>query len=55
MKNSCINCKYRKIGCHNKCDSYKKYKEEIERINKNRKTFNEQMRITLNSYKRIYI
>lgn len=55
MKNSCINCKYRKIGCHSKCDSYKEYKEKIEQINKNRIDFNTKMGLTLSSYRKLYI
>lgn len=34
---SCLNCKERYQGCHSKCDKYKKYKEEIEKIKLNKK------------------
>lgn len=33
--NDCKNCCNRHFGCHGVCESYKKYKEELERIRKN--------------------
>lgn len=27
MRPPCLNCKTRHLGCHDKCDRYKKYKE----------------------------
>lgn len=35
--NSCLNCEKRKIGCHQNCESYEKYKAKIKVINANRK------------------
>lgn len=33
----CKDCKKRHIGCHDKCDIYLKYKEEIRAFNKKAK------------------
>ena len=30
------NCENRKIGCHGTCEKYKKFKEYLEKIKKNR-------------------
>lgn len=32
----CVRCKDRIIGCHSKCEHYKEYKLEMEKIKKNR-------------------
>lgn len=32
----CLECKYREIRCHSKCNSYKRYKEHLNKIKKNR-------------------
>lgn len=34
MKTPCMTCKHRELGCHGKCDDYKAYKEELDRIKK---------------------
>lgn len=31
-ENSCIGCLERKVGCHSKCEKYKKWKEEYEKV-----------------------
>ena len=31
---TCKDCKDRFVGCHSKCEDYKKYREKIEEINK---------------------
>lgn len=53
--NSCQNCKHREIGCHAKCNAYKEYKEQIDKINKSRRDFNMKMGLTLSSYRKLYI
>ncbi len=30
MKNSCINCQNRTVGCHKNCLAYVRYKEKIQ-------------------------
>lgn len=55
LKTSCENCNYRQVGCHSKCESYAEYRKEIDKINKNRKKFDEAMGITLASYRRSFI
>lgn len=30
----CKDCKDRKIGCHGKCELYKKYRDELDKLNK---------------------
>lgn len=35
MKNSCLDCKNRVIGCHSTCYKYKEYKKELEIIKTN--------------------
>lgn len=34
IKYPCLNCTNRKIGCHAKCEAYKKAAENNDRINK---------------------
>lgn len=29
----CKDCKDRKIGCHGKCELYKKYRDELDKLN----------------------
>lgn len=36
MKNSCYECKNRKVGCHINCLIYKKFKKEIAEKKKNK-------------------
>lgn len=36
----CINCDYREINCHTKCESYKKYKEKLKKIKESREKGN---------------
>ena len=36
MKNNCLNCEKRYLGCHGSCESYLKFKAERELIRKNR-------------------
>ena len=45
----------REVGCHAKCDHYKKYRKEIEKISKNRKKFSEEMGLTLASYRKAFL
>lgn len=33
---NCLNCQVRSIGCHATCENYKRYKEEMELINRKR-------------------
>lgn len=35
-KDCCLNCEFRRIGCHSKCESYKRYKDRLEKIRINR-------------------
>lgn len=30
-KNSCKGCKKRKVGCHSKCEKYKRFREELDK------------------------
>jgi hypothetical protein len=39
MRPPCLNCKTRHLGCHDKCDRYKKYKEHFKTNNKEEKQF----------------
>ena len=32
----CLGCENRHIGCHGKCDSYKEFRAELDRINAER-------------------
>lgn len=32
VENKCYGCQKRKLGCHSKCEDYKKYKEYLEKI-----------------------
>ena len=43
------------MECHSKYESYKEYRKEIEKINKNRKKFDEEMGITLASYRKVFL
>jgi hypothetical protein len=36
MKNECLNCSKRYIGCHDTCESYQKFKTNRELISQNR-------------------
>jgi len=40
IKNKCLNCAKRYIGCHDTCESYLKFKAERELISKNRYILN---------------
>ncbi len=31
-KAACIDCETRKLGCHGKCEKYKEFKDELDRI-----------------------
>lgn len=36
-KNTCKDCKERKVGCHSKCEKYKKFRQELDKeVNENR-------------------
>lgn len=32
MKDNCLNCKDRKLGCHDSCSTYAKFKKERQEI-----------------------
>jgi len=36
MKNECLNCSKRYIGCHDSCESYQKFKANRELIYKSK-------------------
>ena len=31
-KSSCYNCNDRRVGCHSKCDRYKKFRDDISAL-----------------------
>nr|DAX58315.1 MAG TPA: hypothetical protein [Caudoviricetes sp.] len=33
MKKPCRECKFREVGCHSKCESYKQYRTWIDKLN----------------------
>ena len=33
-KSSCLNCPDRKVGCHGKCDKYKKFQNNVSKLRK---------------------
>ena len=33
VQNKCYGCQKRQVGCHSKCEDYKKYKEYLEKVN----------------------
>lgn len=35
--NTCLNCEERCLGCHSNCEMYNKYKQELKRIQENKK------------------
>ncbi len=35
-KDCCLNCEFRRVGCHSKCESYRRYKEILENIRNNK-------------------
>ena len=35
MKTPCRECKFREIGCHSKCESYKQYRASLDKLKKN--------------------
>jgi len=34
MNSPCLNCEYRKVGCHGFCRSYKEYKDKLGALKK---------------------
>jgi len=37
LKSPCFKCKERFVGCHSKCERYKKYRSEYDKLNKKEK------------------
>lgn len=37
MKNNCYHCQNRKVGCHQNCLDYKRYKTNLQKEEENRK------------------
>lgn len=35
-KNCCLNCEFRRLGCHSNCKSYEEYKKRLEIIRNNK-------------------
>lgn len=35
----CMNCNERILNCHSNCKRYEEFKEEVERVNKNREDY----------------
>lgn len=33
MKIPCRDCKFREVGCHSKCESYKQYRASLDKLN----------------------
>ena len=33
LKSPCFKCTERRVGCHSKCDRYKKYRTEYDKLN----------------------
>lgn len=33
MKTPCRECKFREVGCHSKCESYKQYRASLDKLN----------------------
>ena len=39
ISNNCLHCKKRYLGCHSTCESYLKYKEQLEKIKNNKRNY----------------
>ena len=37
--NPCIDCPDRKVGCHGKCDKYKKFKDKMNKMRKEERSY----------------
>lgn len=33
MKTPCRECKFREVGCHSRCESYKQYRASLDKFN----------------------
>jgi len=45
MKNPCKDCPNRYPGCHSKCEQYKAWKQEWDKLKEKERIYNEQQRI----------
>jgi len=45
MKNPCKDCPNRYPGCHSKCERYKAWKQEWDKLKEKERIYNEQQRI----------
>ena len=41
MKNKCLDCPDRYPGCHGECESYKKFRDELDKMNEHKKKMKE--------------
>lgn len=39
ISNNCLHCEKRYLGCHLTCESYLKYKEQLEKIKTNKRNY----------------
>ncbi|GEM_PF-751848 len=39
MSENCLNCKDRKLGCHDSCSTYAKFKQKLGEINKKQRQY----------------
>lgn len=35
MRGPCLNCEYRRVGCHGYCRSYKEHRDKLNSLKKN--------------------
>lgn len=48
----CKDCERRYVGCHSQCEDYKQYREQLDRINKQRRAYGEKSMIATEVYRR---
>ena len=52
MTSPCYDCKQRTVGCHSKCDLYKEFTQELERVKQVRLRYYAENRTTLKAKNR---
>lgn len=52
LTSPCKNCKYRSLTCHDHCESYKQYREKVDKANANRRKETEATSYTINTIER---
>jgi hypothetical protein len=54
IKNTCKDCKCRRLGCHAICSEYKKFKEQMDQIHKAKESENKIKNDIVEGYKKYY-